>query len=631
VDTREKVNGTAARPRTRSQGGQSGLMAPVKGPVEAGPPSGRGDLLSRLRKGLALWRTARGAFDNGLDHAARIVHERAQASSVRLIDVAGLPPDTVLTKGGGLLDMADELAEKVAIFADGRVVVADERDPTVLSYIAMAMSMLTGLPESADGTGSGAPRIEVAKSAAEIARLNGGMGAGPTLLSERFDNRPQAIWHDIFLHCLHIGATDLHVVIEGNETEFWARVNRRMVELSQFRKDREHGRAMVATLYQLGIQKSDGGDHSWVRRQGYRLTNPMVLPSAFQMARCEQTPTLDGAGHYLVMRLQRRDERGDIDPQGLGYTDDQIEMALRMFRKRQGAIIVGGRMNSGKTWSQAAFHSLTMRAFEADGTLPSMAALEDPTERVIYRCRHIGVCEGEDYDEAVRRVLRYDANRLLVSEIRSTQTAINFFLGAYYGQLVTSTLHTTSALGVVGRLIMQGVEPWTLAAREIWAGIIVQSLVRTLCPECRVPVVSVSGWQDGGVVNREVIDWLTLEFGEAGMRERMEKLYVGPRPGKPRRKDCPHCGGFGYAGMTLIAEVLEPNATLLELLTTHKTEAALKLWIKGGGYTMGDHAADKVLAGIVDANNVSDILFDHARAMAGIGASGRLAAGRMAA
>src|SRR5581483_10148325 len=89
-----------------------------------------------------------------------------------------------------------------------------------------------------------------------------------------------------------------------------------------------------------------------------------------------------------------------------------------------------------------------------------------------------------DFARGLRHILRQDPDIIMIGEIRDVETADIAIQAALTGHLVLSTLHTNDAPSAITRLVDMGVEPYLLSSSLI--GILAQSLVRMICPLCRV-------------------------------------------------------------------------------------------------------------------------------------------------
>jgi type IV pilus assembly protein PilB len=142
----------------------------------------------------------------------------------------------------------------------------------------------------------------------------------------------------------------------------------------------------------------------------------------------------------------------------------------------------------------------------------------------------------------LRAVLRQDPDVVLVGEIRDLETAEHALAAAMTGHLVLSTLHTTSAVAAVTRLVDMGAPAFLLAPSL--SLVVAQRLVRRPCPSCSEPAIPSED--------------VRLALGVS-----LEEVTAGsPVIGR----GCDQCGGSGYRGRTGIYEVLPVTAELRDAL-----------------------------------------------------------------
>jgi type II secretory ATPase GspE/PulE/Tfp pilus assembly ATPase PilB-like protein len=116
---------------------------------------------------------------------------------------------------------------------------------------------------------------------------------------------------------------------------------------------------------------------------------------------------------------------------------------------------------------------------------------------------------------------------------------------AITGHLVFSTVHTTSTIGTIFRLLDLGVEPYLIA--QGLHLVLAQRLVRQLCPYCKKAV-------------RPTPEQLAkLPDGGKGVT----KLYA---PG-----GCARCLSTGYSGRRAFFELLVSNEALREAIVKNPT------------------------------------------------------------
>ena len=68
---------------------------------------------------------------------------------------------------------------------------------------------------------------------------------------------------------------------------------------------------------------------------------------------------------------------------------------------------------------------------------------------------------------------------------------------------------------------------------------------------------------------------------------------------------CQECQGRGVKGRAVVGEILMPDATFLDLLVKGETKKAIDYWTGDlGGRTMKDCAIERMLNGLIDAEEV---------------------------
>ncbi len=201
---------------------------------------------------------------------------------------------------------------------------------------------------------------------------------------------------------------------------------------------------------------------------------------------------------------------------------DSLGQALR---ETSGAILLTGPAGSGKTTT---IYACLRELVAANQGRRSLSTLEDPVEVAVAGVTQSQVHPQAGFDLAtgLRSLLRQDPEVIAVGEIRDRATAEVAFQASLTGHLVLTTFHAGSASGAIGRLLDMGIEPYLL--RSGLLAVVSQRLVRTLCG-----------------CSTEELDpkaWLGLPVSRA-------RVAVG----------CPECGGTGYRGRMVLAELLDPE------------------------------------------------------------------------
>jgi type IV pilus assembly protein PilB len=235
-------------------------------------------------------------------------------------------------------------------------------------------------------------------------------------------------------------------------------------------------------------------------------------------------------GESVVLRLLDATRA----PQSLEELDVSPSIARgldRVLTRTSGMFLVTGPTGSGKSTTLYAclrrLHQPEIRILTA----------EDPVE---YVYDGLSQCEvnddiGNTFARYLRSFLRHDPEVIMVGEIRDEDTAQMAFRAAQTGHFLLSTLHTSSAVAALPRLLDLGIAPSLVAASL--AGVMSQRLVRRLCGDCRQPAPPAP-------------DLVSEFFGSAASAAGVEFF---------RASGCPACGFTGYRGRLIVADLWIPD------------------------------------------------------------------------
>ena len=284
-------------------------------------------------------------------------------------------------------------------------------------------------------------------------------------------------------------------------------------------------------------------------------------------------PTLHG--ERTVVRLfggTRRYERLD----DLGLPDDVLQTLRRALAETSGAVLVSGPAGSGKTTT--VYASLREIARQ-EGPPRSLVSIEDPIEVAVEGVAQsqVHASVGLDLANGLRFLMRQDPEVIMVGEIRDRPTAEAAMQASLTGHLLLSTFHAGSAAETVGRLLDMGIEPYVL--RSGLLAILNQRLLRRLC-SCAEP-----------------IDDPDARLGLAVERA------MGPGA-------CPECGGTGYCGRLLLAEMLTLSQSELARAVLARSETAVieRLAVEAGMVSRWRRACRAVEVGLTSPAEVRRVL-----------------------
>lgn len=278
-------------------------------------------------------------------------------------------------------------------------------------------------------------------------------------------------------------------------------------------------------------------------------------------------------GERVVMRLLDKNA-GNLDLSQLGMTPSVRKSFDELLRKPHGIILVTGPTGSGK--STTLYAGLT----EINSKETNILTVEDPIE---YDLEGIGQTQVNTkvdmtFARGLRAILRQDPDVVMIGEIRDLETAHIAVQASLTGHLVISTLHTNTASGAITRMQDMGIESFLVSSSLL--GVLAQRLIRTLCPECKIP-------HEPDTLERE-------QLGSA--YQEGSSIY--------RAQGCKLCGYNGYKGRTGIHELLVVDDPIRELIHAGKGELSIEKYIRSISPSIRFDGMQKVVQGITTLEEV---------------------------
>lgn len=271
----------------------------------------------------------------------------------------------------------------------------------------------------------------------------------------------------------------------------------------------------------------------------------------------------------------------------LGFSDYHIEIIKRNMTRPFGLFLLTGPTGSGKTTTlYSILNSLTSDEF-------NITTLEDPIEYYINTINQsqINPEVGYSFANGLRAILRQDPNIIMVGEIRDNETAELVVHAALTGHLVFSTLHTNNAWGAIPRLIDMKVEPFLLSS--ILNLVMAQRLVRKICPSCKAETKLPPKLEERIATEiKEIHPDFLKEFGGK------MTFYKG--------NGCANCGNTGYAGRTVIGEMLELSNSFKDLIARGFTMEEVREQMKKQKFV--DLLQDGIIKGLKGMTTIEEVM-----------------------
>lgn len=275
---------------------------------------------------------------------------------------------------------------------------------------------------------------------------------------------------------------------------------------------------------------------------------------------------------------QFRELRLDI----LGFPDAELRRFRRAIQEPYGMVLVTGPTGSGKTTTLYAALS------EIHTSEDKIVTIEDPVEYQLHGITQIPINEkkGLTFARGLRSILRHDPDKIMVGEIRDSETAQIAIQSALTGHLVFTTVHANNVLDVLGRFLNMGVEAYQFVSSLNC--VMAQRLVRMICRECRrSTTITAEALRESGM--------------DPALAEAHE-FFDGA--------GCIECGGTGYRGRTAVCELLDLTDELREMILAQAPTSEIKQVMRAKGMRfLRDSAVEKVMSGLTTLREINKVTF----------------------
>jgi type IV pilus assembly protein PilB len=374
----------------------------------------------------------------------------------------------------------------------------------------------------------------------------------------------EAMVDEIFLRSLKAHATDLH--FEPMELEFRIRYSVQGVlkKLVVLPKDISENLTNVI--------KTKANLNTFEKKKPQEGRFSLTLANQEFDLRVGTVPVM--FGERIAIRILTKNTRiASIEE--LGFTTENLLKMRKILQRSNGLFLVTGPPSSGK--------STTIYATVNDikSTDKIVISIESPIEYKLDFASQVQLSldKSFSYADALRVILRQNANIIMLGEIRDSETGTVAAEAALSGNLVLSSILANDAIGAIFRLINLGVTPYWIASSLI--GIVNQQLVRKICPACK---------EEYKLSEAEHLEFINLFADDT-------HFYRG--------KGCPACDGTGFSGRTAIHEILIINDQIRDLIYQHGSIIAIKEAARASGFeSIFIDAMKKVNSGIITVSEL---------------------------
>jgi type II secretory ATPase GspE/PulE/Tfp pilus assembly ATPase PilB-like protein len=291
-------------------------------------------------------------------------------------------------------------------------------------------------------------------------------------------------------------------------------------------------------------------------------------------------------GENVVIRILDKEQINesfrDLNLDVVGFAPGDLKKFRKFIAEPYGMVLVTGPTGSGKTTTLYA--ALNEIKNEED----KIITIEDPVEYQLQGITQIPVNEkkGLTFARGLRSILRHDPDKIMVGEIRDSETAQIAIQSALTGHLVFTTVHANNVIDVIGRFLNMGVEPYNFVSSLNC--VLAQRLVRILCTHCKRRV--------------SPTDEELVESGLNPDKYRSETFY--------RSVGCEVCNLTGYRGRTAIHELLNVTDNIREIIIERRPGSEVRRAARAEGLTsLRESAIAKMFLGVTTLHEINRVTF----------------------
>ena len=276
-------------------------------------------------------------------------------------------------------------------------------------------------------------------------------------------------------------------------------------------------------------------------------------------------------GERIVLRLLDK-QASQINIDDLGLPSVILKNYKSSLKNSEGIILFTGPTGSGKTTT------LYSGLRHLSDSSQNILTVEDPIE---YTLNGIGQTQvntktGYTFAKGLRAILRQDPDVVMVGEMRDVETAQIGIQASLTGHLVLSTVHTNSAVAAITRLRDMGIESFLLASSL--RTVISQRLVRRLCLICKKEESP----------SKDSIKLFNLNTNK--------KVFIS--------SGCDACSNTGYQGRIAIAECIQVDKTLKEMIHNNASENLISEHVFKNNQSIDEASSELISKGITSCEEL---------------------------
>jgi type II secretory ATPase GspE/PulE/Tfp pilus assembly ATPase PilB-like protein len=375
--------------------------------------------------------------------------------------------------------------------------------------------------------------------------------------------------------CINLKASDVHLEIRQGKAQLRIRRDGLMRDVKVY--EEELVTSALSAVYTLLAEERSRSEVAFNLNASQSALIPLTIQQNRYGLRYQSHPAVNG--YDVIFRILKTEVRSNASQElaleKLGFTPWQSKSLQDALSTANGGIFVAGITGSGKTTTLSALlHQLSSAGDR------KIISIEDPVEYQVPGVSHLSVqrAAGHEHTEgsnpfasAMMAFLRMDPDVGMFGEIRDNLSAQIAYTAIQTGHKLLTTVHATSALGIISRLTSPqiGLIRADICRPEFISALVYQSLIPRTCEHCKLPAESIMKTSD-------------LQIYETHFYLDTKRMFVASDDGcsecKPADLATIRGGHAGVNGVSVAAEIIQPDLRMLEFLSKGEDMKAFNHW-----------------------------------------------------
>jgi len=308
------------------------------------------------------------------------------------------------------------------------------------------------------------------------------------------DNSEPIEWfRSVIKLCIELNASDVHFEVRQDKAYLRVRRDGLMRDVKTY--DENTVTQAMSAIYTLLAEERSRSEVAFNLNATQSALIPLTINRSSYGLRYQSHPAV--SGYDVIMRVLKTDVRTDANESlalaKLGFTPWQSTTLNDALGTANGGIFIAGITGSGKTTTLSALMTQLARAGDR-----KIISIEDPVEYQIPGVSHLSIqrAAGNEKSDAVNpfassmmAFLRMDPDVGMFGEIRDGLSAQIAYTAIQTGHKLMTTVHATSALGIISRLTSPqiGLKRSDICRPEFISALVYQALIPKNCPHCKIP------------------------------------------------------------------------------------------------------------------------------------------------